>query len=971
MPPLAQLFADARLALSSENGGSSSARQGNDPPLLLRRDTSRSSHDRPVQTRTYAGPDPAPLNSGTIERTLSGSSVSSANSTSSIEAAPFRAPPRGNLRYHWASHLPAPPMACDHESDSDENFSTPGLTPSRSPAPAPPRFALDSHPSPVGTPVPSARTLPSPVHKAKHLPKKLSDNWIYRNGPGFSRRLPMLGPTVDEDSRRNRSSAASLYEDDRKTLYARQTRPSSVRSLAVPDSFSQRSAGSESKQHSPDTFTVRRENVDEDTRSVSSLATVASPHTHMTPAEVVRMEAQLGVARVPSTSGAPDAENDVASHQHTTQWITNLHQQQQQNASPAYDTWDGRLSSTSSDHTPSIMSTRPQGSNWSTVSTSFPRSPSPQHSTACPMLAAPRATYATTQATPMLRPPSRTRRTPADYVFGDVLGEGSYSTVIKAWDIHDLPEKERHLMVHQSSALAAAAGQTTNALPSRAYAVKVLDKVHILKEKKQKYVRVEKEALSLLLHCPGVVTLYHTFQDRESLYFVLELAPNGELLQHVQALGSLDITSATFYAAQLADALDGIHRAGVIHRDIKPENVLLDEHMRIRVTDFGSARIVPRGGDEQAEERTGSFVGTAEYVSPELLAEKAVGMPSDWWAFGCVLFQLLVGHSPFKAANEYQTFQRVIHRSFAFPDGFPRAARILIDSLLSLDPLMRPRAVQVKSSMFFANTNFATLWTVTPPPLQPGLYGRSQAHRTLQQGLADLEASFEAVSVSDASQERSYSAITGDDEESTDEDAARTHSSATKDAANSQNDMTYSDLLAPNEDVMFSSPMILKRTGAGSMFSKRCQLLLTTYPRLLCVREHGQMIRVLVDIALRNPSPTASAPTSTAQPGLKRSDSRRSTQSRRERSLRNQPSLASIGLPSLKRGFSWRQTREDDTYAENSEEVRDIPCVLLDVEVRGSKGFVVQTTTRSFMFEDPSSEPQYWVQCIREVQQNA
>ena len=139
----------------------------------------------------------------------------------------------------------------------------------------------------------------------------------------------------------------------------------------------------------------------------------------------------------------------------------------------------------------------------------------------------------------------------------------------------------------------------------------------------------------MLGNTPGGVTLYHTFQDRESLYFVLELAENCELLHYVQKYGALDIDSATFYAAQLADAIDRIHRAGVVHRDIKPENVLLDKNMRVMVTDFGSARILVRPPDGPSDERAYSFVGTAEYVSPELLNAQVVGMPAEWWACGC------------------------------------------------------------------------------------------------------------------------------------------------------------------------------------------------------------------------------------------------------------------------------------------------------------------------------------------------
>lgn len=86
----------------------------------------------------------------------------------------------------------------------------------------------------------------------------------------------------------------------------------------------------------------------------------------------------------------------------------------------------------------------------------------------------------------------------------------------------------------------------------------------------------------------------------------------------IRKYGSLDLTSARFYAAQLIDTLEFIHEREIIHRDIKPENILLDNDMRIKVTDFGSAKILGRK-EEEGEASKRSFVGSADYVSPEVL----------------------------------------------------------------------------------------------------------------------------------------------------------------------------------------------------------------------------------------------------------------------------------------------------------------------------------------------------------------
>lgn len=100
--------------------------------------------------------------------------------------------------------------------------------------------------------------------------------------------------------------------------------------------------------------------------------------------------------------------------------------------------------------------------------------------------------------------------------------------------------------------------------------------------------------------------------------YVLELASHGELAAQIRKFGSLDITATKYYAALLIDTIEFMHDRDIIHRDLKPENILLDDDMRIKVTDFGSAKILNRKDDkEQTSKR--SFVGSADYVSPEVL----------------------------------------------------------------------------------------------------------------------------------------------------------------------------------------------------------------------------------------------------------------------------------------------------------------------------------------------------------------
>lgn len=303
-----------------------------------------------------------------------------------------------------------------------------------------------------------------------------------------------------------------------------------------------------------------------------------------------------------------------------------------------------------------------------------------------------------------------TKKGVKDFEFGRTLGEGSYSTVVAATDVSTLRE----------------------------YAIKILDKHHIIKEKKVKYVGIEKDTLNRLNDHPGIVRLYYTFQDERSLYFVLDLASNGELLGVLKKMGTFDEECTQFYGAQILDAINYMHSRGVLHRDLKPENVLLDNHMHVKITDFGTGKILDEkssasmdsGSDIFPKEhhRSVSFVGTAEYVSPELLTAKEGGKPTDLWAFGCIIYQLLTGRPPFKGATEYLTFDKILKLDYSFPPGFPPVARDLVERLLVADPSKRLTVDHCKRHPFFDGVHFGrSLWSqksprlkaYVPPPAEP------------------------------------------------------------------------------------------------------------------------------------------------------------------------------------------------------------------------------------------------------------
>ncbi|KAJ3662840.1 hypothetical protein Zmor_007164 [Zophobas morio] len=287
------------------------------------------------------------------------------------------------------------------------------------------------------------------------------------------------------------------------------------------------------------------------------------------------------------------------------------------------------------------------------------------------------------------------KRTPADFVFGKVIGEGSFSTVYLAKDVHTNKE----------------------------FAIKVLEKRHIIREKKTEYVNREKKVLQILgSSCKYFVHLYYTFQDTDRLYFVLTYAKNGELLQQINKDTSFNLECTKYYSAELVLALEYLNLKGIVHRDLKPENVLFDENWHILITDFGSAKILgeDKSSDEENQKRRKySFVGTAQYVSPEILNDAESTCASDLWALGCIIYQMLTGQMPFRGASEYLIFQKILKLDYDFPQGFHKVAKDLIEKFLVITPSNRLGATDetpyksIREHEFFKDVNWDDLG---PPP---------------------------------------------------------------------------------------------------------------------------------------------------------------------------------------------------------------------------------------------------------------
>ncbi|RLN89881.1 hypothetical protein BBJ28_00016091 [Nothophytophthora sp. Chile5] len=230
------------------------------------------------------------------------------------------------------------------------------------------------------------------------------------------------------------------------------------------------------------------------------------------------------------------------------------------------------------------------------------------------------------------------------------------------------------------------------------YVVKTLDKSKLVQRKQVVHTLTEKKVLEQLGGHPFIVKLYSAFQTDRDLNFVLEYCQGGELFYHLQQQRSqkFDEQATRFYAAEVLSALSELHSHGVVYRDLKPENVLLDAQGHVKLADFGFAKQEMAPG-----QRTYSFCGSPEYLSPEMVNKDGHGIETDMWSFGCFCYELLTGSPPFQCDNMHRLFSMIQQGRVWYPPYLTGHVVSLLQGLLRVNPASRLTAEQAMQHPFF------------------------------------------------------------------------------------------------------------------------------------------------------------------------------------------------------------------------------------------------------------------------------
>jgi len=253
------------------------------------------------------------------------------------------------------------------------------------------------------------------------------------------------------------------------------------------------------------------------------------------------------------------------------------------------------------------------------------------------------------------------------------------------------------------------------------FAMKVMRKDRIMEKDHGDYVKAERDVLTSIVH-PYIVTLRYSFQTAHKLYLVLDFINGGHLFFQLYRAGTFEEPLARLYTAEMVLGLTHLHSLGFVHRDLKPENVLLDKEGHIKITDFGLAKV---NMSDQEEQRTNSFIGTMEYMAPEIISGRGHGKAVDWWSVGILLYEMLCGVPPFRAKGRQALQKLIVSGKYKLPPYLSSEAASLLKGLLQKEPPKRlgfgPKGSQdVTTHAFFRQVDWKSLKERTvPSPFRP------------------------------------------------------------------------------------------------------------------------------------------------------------------------------------------------------------------------------------------------------------
>ena len=236
--------------------------------------------------------------------------------------------------------------------------------------------------------------------------------------------------------------------------------------------------------------------------------------------------------------------------------------------------------------------------------------------------------------------------------------------------------------------------------------MKEMSKARILGKRSVGSVINERKLLNKLKH-PFLVNMRYAFQDRDTLYLVMDHLDGGDLRYHIGIRQRFTEAETKFVIQCLVIGLEYMHNNSVIHRDIKPENLVLDSYGYLRLTDMGIARIWNK---ENAKETS----GTPGYMAPEVMCRQNHGFVVDYFAVGVIAYEMMMGKRPYLGRTRREIRDNIFAKQvqikkYDLPEGWSYEAADFINKLLQRKPANRlglngPK--EVKSHIWLKDTDW-------------------------------------------------------------------------------------------------------------------------------------------------------------------------------------------------------------------------------------------------------------------------
>jgi serine/threonine protein kinase len=255
------------------------------------------------------------------------------------------------------------------------------------------------------------------------------------------------------------------------------------------------------------------------------------------------------------------------------------------------------------------------------------------------------------------------------------------------------------------------------------FAIKATPREALKQKNQAQRLLVEKDILLQFCH-PRIVNFFYSIVGENNFYLVTEFVQGGDLYSLLQHLGSLDEKVTKFYAMELVATLRVLREHGICHRDIKPDNILIAADGHLKLTDFGLSFLgmVDRCSDSaKLMSEAKSFVGTPDYIAPEIILNEPHSFSVDYWSLGILIYELVYGDPPFHQDTEEETYRCTLMGILTFPDDVDVSPEYidLVRRLLAVDPVQRIGHASIDE--IASHPWFADIGPDTPPPFIPRL----------------------------------------------------------------------------------------------------------------------------------------------------------------------------------------------------------------------------------------------------------